>query len=449
MSAAGPLPLLPYQHEGARFLANRERAGLFDEMGVGKTAQTIGAMDKLGAQRGIVVAPAKAHKAGVWMGEHKKFATLRRKLIRGRSIDDLNLWLRGRADVLLLSYEKATAWSPRLGGDLYDFLVFDESHRLKNREAKRTRALLGPECTGQDGAAMWAAHTWFLSGTPMPNDPVDIWPFLRFAQGTDMPLAAFTKRYFKSRIGTFGARQTPRDEMLAELQQAIRAVSIRRTQKGLGLAIPAIWLTTLSIDGDTAEVTRLLREYPGLEQAVLDAIELGGLSFLDAQHVATLRRLVGEAKAPPYAGMLIEELEDNAEKVVVMGWHKRALEIIQSELTAAGIWCVRVDGSTSETSDLAAVTNFQNDPNCRVFLGNMQAAGEAITLTSAARIDMFESSWTPKDNLQALKRVHRLGQTREVRARFISLAASIDEVVSETVARKTAAIAKVEGDVAA
>jgi hypothetical protein len=41
-----------------------------------------------------------------------------------------------------------------------------------------------------------------------------------------------------------------------------------------------------------------MRQYPDLEKAILDAIEKGGLSFIDAQHVATLRRLVGEAKAP-------------------------------------------------------------------------------------------------------------------------------------------------------
>ncbi|MFX7040781.1 helicase-related protein, partial [Acinetobacter baumannii] len=79
---------------------------------------------------------------------------------------------------------------------------------------------------------------------------------------------------------------------------------------------------------------------------------------------------------------------------------------------------------------------------CRVFVGNVRAAGTGLTLTAASDIVMLESSWTPADNAQALMRVHRVGQSAaKVRARFIMLANSIDEVVSDTVARKTAAIA--------
>lgn len=68
-----------------------------------------------------------------------------------------------------------------------------------------------------------------------------------------------------------------------------------------------------------------------------------------------------------------------------------------------------------------------------------------MTLTAAADVIMFESDWSPAGNAQALMRVHRIGQERSVRARFISLAGSIDEHVSNVVARKTAAIAQIQG----
>jgi len=68
-----------------------------------------------------------------------------------------------------------------------------------------------------------------------------------------------------------------------------------------------------------------------------------------------------------------------------------------------------------------------------------------LTLTAAADVIMFESDWSPAGNAQALMRVHRIGQERSVRARFISLAGSIDEHVSNVVARKTAAIAQIQG----
>ncbi len=438
------LPLLPYQTEAADLLTSKERFGLFDEMGVGKTATAIGALDKIGARRILVVAPAAVRE--VWVGEFKKFSTIPRKIIKGKTIHDFGMWMKGKADVLITSYEMVTKWGPKID-DLYDALVLDEAHYLKSHSALRTRALLGTFCDGAKGAARWASHVWFLTGTPAPNDPVDVWPFLRFTGGTNLTIAQFTNKYFVSRMGTFTARQEPRKETLEELRGIIAANSIRRTKVDVGMKLPPIWMTTQTVDGDTEEIKGILRQFPGLAGAIMEAIERGGLSFLDAQHIATLRRLVGEAKAPAFVDLMAEELANGLDKVVIMGIHTKALEIVREGLAARGHKVVMITGSISERDRIKAVQDFQNDPGTRVFIGNVRAAGTGITLTAAADIVMFESSWSPADNAQALMRIHRLGQTRQVRARFISLAGSIDEVVSETVASKTAAIARLGLDV--
>ena len=440
------LPLLPYQDEAATVMIGRERFGLFDEMGVGKTATAIGALDKLGARRIMIVAPAAVRE--VWVGEFKKFSTMQRKVIKGKSIHDFGMWMKGRADVLITSYEMATKWAPKID-DIYDALVLDEAHYLKSHDALRTRALLGTHCDGKKGAARWATRVWFLTGTPAPNDPIDVWPFLRFTGGTNLTIAQFTTRYFVSKMGTFSARQEPRKETLPELRAIIEANSLRRTKTDVGMKLPPIWLTTQTVDGDTDEIKAILRQFPGLASAIIEAIDRGGLSFLDAQHIATLRRLVGEAKAPAFVDLMAEELANGMDKVVIMGIHTKALEIVREGLAARGHKVVMITGSVSERDRMQAVHDFQNDPATRVFIGNVRAAGTGITLTAAADIVMFESSWSPADNAQALMRIHRLGQTRQVRARFISLAGSIDEVVSETVARKTASIARLGLDVVA
>lgn len=435
-----PLPLFPYQEEGAAYLSLKERAGLFDEMGVGKSAQAVRALDDVGATRIIVVCPAAVRE--VWVGEFKKFSRTRRRIIKGRNISDLGVWLKGRADVLLLSYEMAAKWAPKIEGDLFDVLIFDEAHYLKNPTAARTRAMLGTHCDGLRGLARWAAHVWFLTGTPIPNDPVDIWPWMRFVGATTLGIGPFTSRYFKSAMGAFSARQTPRDDMVGELRQSVEQHSLRRTKAQAGLQLPPVWLTTQTVDGDTAEINALLKEWPGLSDSIIAALEMGGLSFLDAQHIATLRRLVGEAKAPAFVKLMEEELDHGLEKVVIMGVHKRALSLVAQGLERFGV--VMIDGSVKEADRIHAVQSFQNDPATRVFVGNVRAAGTGLTLTAAADIVMLESSWSPADNAQALMRVHRVGQEKQVRARFISLANSIDDVVTETVARKTAAIAKIQ-----
>jgi len=439
-----PLDIFPYQEVGAAYIAQRQRAGLFDEMGIGKTAQAIRALDLRRLKRGIIVCPAVLREN--WRGEFAKFSHLDRRICKGVTIHDFVAWSTGRYDVLITSYEMATKWAEKIGklGEVLEFMIIDEAHYLKNPETSRTKALLGPMADGT-GLVMWCEQAWWLTGTAIPNDPIDIYPFLRFAGVMPLSLEQFRKRYFSSRPKAFGSVQTPIKDMVTELQTLIRNHSIRRIKAEIGVELPPIFLTSALVDGDSIELRELLAMHPGLEKAVVRAVDAGGLSFLDAQHVATLRRLVGEAKAVPYAHMLLEELDAGLDKRVVMGLHRKALMDVRDILTRRGYHAVLVNGDTPEAERIAAVKAFQEDPRCKVFIGNIKAAGVGLTLTAACTLDMMESDWTPAGNAQAIMRVHRLGQTRNVTGRFITLARSIDETVNRVVAEKTAVIANIEG----
>jgi SWI/SNF-related matrix-associated actin-dependent regulator 1 of chromatin subfamily A len=430
---------LPYQLVGAHFLSEQERGCLFDEPGLGKSRQAILAARRVGARRMLIICPAAVRQ--VWVGEIVKWAPKVWRVEKMRDIQSLNLWLRGRADVLVCSYEQATKHAQRLGGDFIDVLIFDEAHYLKSPDAARTRAMLSHDCDGKYGLARWGERVWFLTGTPNPNDAADIWSMLRFCGATLLTNNRFKDRYYRKRSGAYSDRHTPLDEMTGELRRVWQAVGLKRTLSQVGLQLPPLFITTQSVDGDTEEIRALLRGHPGLEDAILSAIDKGGLSFLDAQHIATLRRLVGEAKAPAYVQLLREELEAGLTKVVVFGIHKRALEIVRDGLSDYGV--VRVDGETGEAARVEAVRAFQTDPAVHVMVANIKAGGTGGTFTAANRLDMFEWAWDPASNAQAIKRIHRIGQERSCHARFISLQSSIDETVSEVVAEKTNAIATV------
>lgn len=439
-----PLELFPFQVVGATYIAQRQRAGLFDEMGIGKSAQAIRALDLRRLKRGIIICPAVLREN--WRGEFAKFSHMERRICKGVTIHDFVAWSKGRYDVLITSYEMATKWADKIAklGEVLEFMIIDEAHYLKNPETGRTKALLGPMADGT-GLVMWCEQAWWLTGTAIPNDPIDIYPFLRFAGVMPLSLEQFRKRYFSSRPKAFGSVQTPIKDMVTELQTLIRNHSIRRIKSEIGVELPPIFLTSALVDGDSIELRELLAMHPGLEKAVVLAVEQGGLSFLDAQHVATLRRLVGEAKAIPYAHMLLEELDAGLDKRVVMGLHRKALMDVRDILTRRGYHAVLVNGDTPEAERIAAVKAFQEDPRCKVFIGNIRAAGVGLTLTAACTLDMMESDWTPAGNAQAIMRVHRLGQVRNVTGRFITLARSIDETVNRVVAEKTAVIANIEG----
>ena len=439
--------MIPFAHQetGAVYLAERARAGCFDEMGTGKTGTAITAVNYVLGRRGVIVCPATLRAN--WIKELKEFLAYPLKLCKGSTHGDFKSWLSGASDVLVTSYELATKWWPeyRKSEQGLDFLIFDEGHYLKNVDAKRSKALLGYQANGEHGWVTKSTHVWWLTGTPIPNDPQDIYTFLRTVKCMPLAPAAFIGRYFQAEQTRYGTRNTVRSESVPELRALVENNSIRRTKKEIGLGLPPIFLTETIVDGDTDEIRRLVKQHPGLEAAILDAIEAGGLSFLDAQHIATLRRLIGEAKAVPYAHTLAEELAGNTEKKVVFGVHIEALTTISEILRSAGIDCVHVQGKTPERVRQQAIKAFQTDKTVRVFVSNMKVGGTGTTLIAACELDIFESEWSPGVNAQALMRVHRIGQERTVRGRFISLAETLDVTVNHIVAMKVAAIAKVEG----
>ena len=377
------------------------------------------------------------------------FSHFPRKIVKAQTLHDFVAFSRGVFDILLISYELATKWAPHFHdlGEPLDFIAMDEAHYVSRLGTQRTAAILGPHGDGKDGLIRWAQQAWWITGTLLPNDPAQCYTFLRFVGAMPLGPDAFKRRYFYSRASLFGERNKPKPDTLAELQSLIVNNSIRRTFDDVGIQLPEIFLTTTLVDGDTEHIRLLLAQHPGLDAAIFDAIASGGLSFLDSQHIATLRRLIAEAKALPYAEMLLDELrQDPTRKVVVMGISRDALQTVRDYLAKHRIWCVLVQGGVSEHVRNQAVESFQTNDQCRVFIGNIKAAGTGLTLTAAAHIDIMESDWTPAGNDQAIKRIRRIGQQRTQHARFITLARSLDEVVNRVVAEKTKAIAMVEGD---
>lgn len=439
------LPLFQYQAHAADIMASRERYGLHDEMGIGKTATTIGAINRIGGKRGIIIAPAMLREN--WIKEFRKFSTYDLRLCKGQNIHDFIAWSRGRFDVLVTSYELATKWRKDFAthGEFLDFMVFDEAHYLKNMNANRTIEMFGAEANGNDCLLEWAIQSWHVTGTAIPNDPMDIYTFLRFSKALELKPKEFSNTFFDTKLSTYGMRTYVKPTMVGTLQALIQNNAIRRTHKDVGMELPRIWMQEVFVDGDNKEITDMIKQYPGLEQSILDAIEQGGLSFLEAKHVAILRRLVGKAKAIPYAQMLKWELDSGAPKRVVFGIHTEPLQYLQAYLAKHGYNFLLVYGATPERERQEAVVRYMEDSNIHGIIGNIKVMGVGLTLTVGSEIDLFESDWSPAGNAQAIKRVHRYGQKNEVRARFITLAKSIDESVNRVVAAKTASIAEIEG----
>lgn len=411
--------LFAYQKHGAAWLAQIGRGLLADEPGLGKTAQAIAAADEvLGyAERLLVICPASVVEN--WKREIARFAP----------------WLSARSTVV--SYNGARTHT-ELKTRRYGVLILDETHYLKTQDSQRTQAILGKCCDGVGGIVERATNVFLLTGTPMPNNPAELWPWLRAVMpesligkksGRPVDYWPFVYRYCVTEDDALGRDpKIIRGRNLAELKARIAPFYLRRKKADVLKELPSLATDLLPLDarapteGPEADMIRAALERSGVD----------GLSGI-AEHVATLRRLTGAAKVGPLAEWVVDQLDGGLQKLVVFAVHREVVQNLRLHLAKSyGVACI--EGGTTDRQ--AEVDRFQNDADCRVFVGQIQAAGTGITLTAASDLVFAESSWVPTDNQQAAMRINRIGQKNACLVRFAMIPGSIDEQIAAACARK-------------
>ncbi|VBB80874.1 Putative protein of unknown function [Podospora comata] len=105
--------------------------------------------------------------------------------------------------------------------------------------------------------------------------------------------------------------------------------------------------------------------------------------------------------------------EDVPKSVVFSCWAKM-LDLVELALQQRGIAFVRIDGTRSEQQRRKALKDFRDIPSCTVLLATLGSAGVGLNLTAASQVHILEPQWNPMVERQAVDRIHRLGQAREV-----------------------------------
>jgi SWI/SNF-related matrix-associated actin-dependent regulator 1 of chromatin subfamily A len=461
----------PYQELAIDWLAFRSRAVLALEMGLGKTGVAIRAADQLGLRKILVVCPAVAITN--WIREFALWQTFPRTvggIYQSRDRPD--------TDVVIVNYDKISRNSVAdLLNRKWDLVIADEGHALKTASASRTKkfygVLNGPVGNPlQGGLVSQAKNVWILTATPIPNHLGEIWTHIRALMPQLLPLNPnsrpltywqFVERYCECRDTPFGIQILGnKKSMIPEIQAMLRSFVLRVRKVDVLPDLPPIrFVTTVIEAGDIGSKLTELERHPDIVElertlaAARAAVELrdGKVGSSDRNdlldtlanrpgHIATLRRMTSVVKVNPAIELLKSELESGAlNKVIVFAVHREAITLLTAGLAEFG--AVQLHGGTSPKDRQDAIDGFQNDPDTRVFVGQIQACGTAINLTSASDVVFVESSWVPSDNSQAASRAHRIGTKSAVLVRFLALAGSVDELVQDALARKTAAINQV------
>lgn len=437
--------LYQFQRTGATFLANRDKALLGDEMGLGKTPQAILACDMIGAGSVLVICPAVARDN--WAREFARFQQIKRPILVIANSTGTQTPVKG--GVLVCSYDLASREKVNLvlHAALYDVLILDEVHYLKCRRTTRTKTVFGAGCDGIGGLTGLASRVYALTGTPTPNNHAELWPILNAlfpgaitnGKGHCMDYWSFIRRYCECENTDFGVKVTG-GKNTDELRSRLRPYMLRRLKKAVLPDLPQIRFETVTLKA-SGGMAALIRMEKGPEgDAVRAALAADQDLKTVAVNLAKLRRITGMLKTEPLIDLVIGDLIGGMDKIVIFAHHMDVIQALAVGLSEFGV--VVIHGSIQSKARADAIDRFQYDPRIRVFIGQITAAGTAITLTAASNVLFAESSWTPADNAQAAMRVHRIGQKDSVLIRFATLAGSLDEAITETVRRKTAVLAQ-------
>lgn len=429
-----PEPLYPFQEAGAQFLA-RHRVGIIgDEMGLGKTAQAVRACDLVGAETITVICPAIMRAD--WCEAWAKFSPTLRRIHEYRGTSDAI----PRDGVLIASYDGATKDAARhaLAARCGDVLIVDEAHYLKEPGAKRSKRIIG-----RQGLSRFHGRVWGLTGTLAPNNASELYTWLAFAGLFDGTSLDFRDRYCIVEDGIYGSKIIGvKNE--ADLNATLARLVLRRTADDVDLQLPPLFVETLAVPGEDCHpgehiMDQLRVREPALADDIVQAIETRDWTLATTPHIATVRRLIGLAKTPAVAARADRICCDGG-KIVLICQHRAVIAELMRRLQPHNP--VALTGEMTPAAKRKAIKAFQTSPDTRVAVCQIKTAGTGVTLTAATYVDLVEPSWTPADNLQAIKRIHRIGQHASCIATYISLAGSIDEQIAAVLRRKHRELSK-------
>ena len=419
--------LYNFQKIGVEFLAvSGGRAIIADDMGTGKSCQSLAYIKHMGFKRTLIVCPASVKFS--WENEIKKWTNLTSVIIDSKTniskIDSsINIWL--------INYDILKKHHEQLSKIRFDAMVGDESQMIKSITALRTKAFRS--------ISREIPHIILLSGTPLLSRPAELFSLLNIIDPkiwNDWWM--FAKRYCALHQTRWGMDSSGASNIV-ELHNRIKRYFIRRMKSDVLKELPPkIFInmpTELSkefskkYDTAASDLAEYLREYKDKKDPeIAKALAAEKLTQLNV-----LRQLNAMGKVDT-AIELIDSILNSGEKVLVFSSFNEPLETLKAHF---GDKAVMITGKTDVKERGAIVKKFQEDKDVQIFLGGYKSAGTGITLTAAQSFIGLDFPWNPADLSQSIDRLHRPGQgAQSVNIYQLMAVGTIDEDMKDILETK-------------
>ncbi|KAL5065638.1 hypothetical protein RYX36_027375 [Vicia faba] len=438
--------LLPFQRDGIRFILQHGcRAFLADEMGLGKTLQAISVAACVQDSWPVLILTPSALRL--------QWASMIQQWLNIPSSDILVVLSqsggsnRGGFNIVsppsaknsihldglfnIISYDMVAKLQNTLMESDFKVVIADESHFLKNAQAKRTTASLP--------VIKKAKYAILLSGTPALSRPIELFKQLE-ALYPDVykNVHEYGNRYCKG--GFFGLYQGASNH--EELHNLMKATSmIRRLKKDVLSELPVKRRQQVFLDladKDMKQINALFRELEMVKakiKAAKSQEEAESLKFTEKNLINKIYTDSAEAKIPAVLDYLGTVIEAGC-KFLIFAHHLSMIDAIHEFLLKKKVGCIRIDGGTPSGSRQQLVTEFQEKDSIKAAVLSIKAGGVGLTLTAASTVLFAELSWTPGDLIQAEDRVHRIGQVSSVNIYYLLANDTVDDIMWDVVQSK-------------
>jgi len=329
----------------------------------------------------------------------------------------------------------------------WDILIVDECHKIKNPKSLQAKCIFGQRAEKKKGLPSapgmmsMCARNIFLTGTPLPNRPIEMQPIAAaLAPEHFGNFFQFAKRYCDGRQEWVPVTGDPNGKMiwnfsgssnLEELQELLRSTfMIRRLKKDVLKELPSKRRQVILMPADgankavEAEAAAYEEKEDKLEEfsaQIAKAHAMGDAesynkavnALQEAQaaaftEMAKLRKDLAIAKIPAVISHLESAFENGIGKIVFFGHHHVMNDAIAEHFGDAA---VKLTGTvTSNEARQGAVDRFQEEDSVKLFVGSIGAAGVGHTLTAASTVIFGELDWVPANVTQAEDRCLFAGQ---------------------------------------
>ena len=371
--------LRAYQVFGAKYILNQKKVLLGDEMGLGKTIQAIAAMSHIHTTENgkcyfLIVCPASVLIN--WAREIKKFSNIEAFILHGQTLDDSFARWQENGGAAITNYESMGKIVDRIDNHMsLSMLVIDEAHYMKNPDAKRTMYIRRLDNESE--------RILLMTGTPLENRVDEMCNLIDFVR-PDM---------------TKEVKELANISHLPQFKESLAPVYIRRTRQQVLKELPEIaqeleWCSLTETDKDRYR----------------DAVLSG--SFSDMRRVSFLQDDMSTSSKCMRLLELLEQAEHEGRKVIIYSFFRETISKVSALL---GSRCIGViSGDTMMSTRQLLVDKLADAPAGSVLVSQIIAGGVGLNIQAASIVVFCEPQIKPSLESQALSRVYRMGQIRNV-----------------------------------